>query len=77
MIVSFAMPRDSYFEFVVDDEAPAFNPLEAPELAALSPDEETRVGGQGIRLVRQFADAVEYQPKASGNRLRMGFSSAK
>jgi hypothetical protein len=35
------------------------------------------VGGQGIRLVRQFADAVEYQPKASGNRLRMGFSAAK
>jgi len=77
VLVSFTMPRDSYFEFVVDDEARPFNPLDAPELGALSPDEETRVGGQGIRLVRQFADAVEYQPKAIGNRLRMGFSAAK
>jgi len=75
VLVSF-MPRDSYFEFVVDDEAPHFNPLDAAELSALGPDEEIRVGGQGIRLVRQFADDVEYEPKPGGNRLRLGFSAA-
>jgi len=76
VLVSFRIPRDCYFEFVVDDEAPRFNPLDAAELSALSPGEEIRIGGQGIRLVRQFADDVEYQPKPSGNRLRMGFSGA-
>ena len=76
VLVSFTIPRDNYFEFVVDDEAPRFNPLDAPELSPLSPDEEIRIGGQGIRLVRQFANAVEYQPKPRGNRLCMGFSGS-
>lgn len=76
VIVRFAMPRSSYFEFVVDDDAPRYNPLDAPELQALDPDDEIRIGGQGIRLVRQFADVVEYEPTPSGNRLRMGFSAA-
>src|SRR5579862_5839115 len=29
VIVRFAMPRSSYFEFVVDDDAPRYNPLDA------------------------------------------------
>jgi serine/threonine-protein kinase RsbW len=75
VVVSFARPRDGYFEFVVDDEAPRFNPLDAPELQPLSADEEIRVGGQGIRLVRQFANNVEYEATSAGNRLRLGFSA--
>jgi serine/threonine-protein kinase RsbW len=74
--VSFATPRDSYFEFVVEDEAPPFNPLEAPDLKAINPEDDTRIGGQGIRLLREFANTVEYEPTPDGNRLRISFSSA-
>ena len=48
--VRFAMPQEGYFVFVVDDEGPRFNPLDAPELPALDPRDEVRVGGQGIRF---------------------------
>jgi anti-sigma regulatory factor (Ser/Thr protein kinase) len=77
VVVQFAMPRDGYFEFAVEDEAPRFNPLDAPELSALDPEDETRVGGQGIRLVRQFANSVEYEPTPRGNRMRLGFSAVE
>lgn len=74
--VVFAMPRSGYFEFVVEDEAPHFNPLAAPALEAVSTEQAIRVGGQGIRLLRQFADSVEYESTPRGNRLRIGFSVA-
>jgi anti-sigma regulatory factor (Ser/Thr protein kinase) len=76
VVIRFVMPHDKYFEFVVEDEAPRFNPLDAPDLKALNAEDDARVGGQGIRLLREFADAVEYEPMPSGNRLRIGFSSA-
>jgi anti-sigma regulatory factor (Ser/Thr protein kinase) len=72
IILHFAMPRDGYFVVMVDDEAPYFNLLDAPELPMVSPNED-RVGGLGIRLLRQFADVLEYEPMPTGNRLRMGF----
>ncbi|MFZ3201460.1 MAG: ATP-binding protein [Candidatus Acidiferrales bacterium] len=74
--VRFTTPREGYCVIVVEDEAPRFNPLDAPELPALGPGEEFRVGGQGIRLLRRFAETLEYEPTANGNRLRMGFSTA-
>jgi anti-sigma regulatory factor (Ser/Thr protein kinase) len=73
--VRFTMPRDSYFEFVIEDEAPHFNPLDAPPLPAINATEETRIGGQGIRFLREFSDALEYEPTPMGNRLRIGFSA--
>lgn len=76
-VVQFSNPRENYFVFVVEDDAPPFNPVDSPELPAVSSLDETRVGGQGIRLMRQFADALEYEPTPTGNRLRIGFSAAK
>jgi len=76
VIVSFTMPREGRFILVIEDEAPQFNPLDAPELPALDPHQEIRVGGQGIRLLRRFADTLEYEPTPTGNRLRIGFSAA-
>jgi len=73
--VKFMTHRGGYLVFVIDDEAPPFNPLEAPEMAALNPREEVRVGGQGIRFLRHFSDTLEYERLAGGNRLRIGFSS--
>ena len=69
-------PRENYFVFVVEDDAPPYNPVDSPELPALSSLDEVRVGGQGIRLMRQFADALEYKPTPTGNRLSIGFSTA-
>jgi serine/threonine-protein kinase RsbW len=77
IMVRFTMPGESYFKFVIDDEAPRFNPLDAPELPALSSGEGSRVGGQGIRFLRHFADDLEYEPTPTGNRLSIGFSAKK
>jgi serine/threonine-protein kinase RsbW len=74
--VLFASPRDDYFVLVVEDEAPPFNLVESPELPGLSSLENTPIGGQGIRLLRRFADALEYQATPTGNRLSIGFSAA-
>lgn len=74
--VRFASPRKDYFVFVVEDEAPPFNPVISPELPAASSPDEVRVGGRGIRLLRRFADTLEYQSTPTGNRLSIGFSAA-
>jgi serine/threonine-protein kinase RsbW len=75
--VRFTMPGSGYFKFVIEDQAPRFNPLDSPEQPAMSPDEENRIGGQGIRFLRHFADALEYEATPTGNRLSIGFSAAK
>jgi serine/threonine-protein kinase RsbW len=74
--IHFANPRKDYFVFIVEDESPPFNPVTSPELPALSSHDKIRVGGQGIRLLRRFADALEYQSTPSGNRLSIGFTAA-
>jgi len=77
MTIDFAIPRASFFLFTVEDRAPHFNPLEAPEKTALHPDKEFRVGGQGIRFLRRFADLLEYDALPAGNRMRLGFGEAE
>jgi anti-sigma regulatory factor (Ser/Thr protein kinase) len=74
--VRFTAPRDDYFVLVVEDQAPPFNPVAAPELPPVSACEDASVGGQGIRLLRRFADALEYQATPTGNRLSIGFAAA-
>ena len=55
--------------FMVEDDAPHFNPLEQTELPAISPD-YLEVGGQGIRLMRAFATWLFYDETPTGNRLQ-------
>jgi anti-sigma regulatory factor (Ser/Thr protein kinase) len=74
--IQFTVPRQDYFMIVVEDSAPPFNPMDAPELPGLNPLDDRQVGGQGIRLLRRFADALEYQLTPIGNRLSIGFSAA-
>jgi serine/threonine-protein kinase RsbW len=74
--VHFASPGKDNFVFVVEDEAPPFNPVDGPEPPALNPLDETHIGGQGIRLLRRFADALEYRATPTGNRLSIGFTAA-
>lgn len=74
MLVRFSSsPRDGYFIFVVEDEARFFDPLAVPEPPAPRSIDEARVGGNGLRLLRHFADTLEYQATPTGNRLTMGF----
>jgi serine/threonine-protein kinase RsbW len=81
VMVNFSEPRKGYFVFAVEDNSPHFNPLEQEELPKIGPGEPERIGGQGIRLIKSFADSLEYEEVEGGNRLRMGFgdggSSAK
>jgi serine/threonine-protein kinase RsbW len=74
--VQFVNPREGNFVFVVEDEAPPFNPVVVPKLPAMGSIEEVQVGGQGIRLLRKFADTLEYQATPAGNRLSIGFSAS-
>jgi serine/threonine-protein kinase RsbW len=73
--VQFTCPRQDYFVLVVEDGAPPFNPLNSPELPALNSVNEIPVGGQGIRLLKRFADALEYAATPTGNVLRIGFTA--
>jgi anti-sigma regulatory factor (Ser/Thr protein kinase) len=71
--VRFAMRSQNLFEFIVEDEARHFNPLDAP-----APDIKgtPRVGGQGVHFLRHFTQNLEYTMMPKGNRLRMVFSIA-
>jgi anti-sigma regulatory factor (Ser/Thr protein kinase) len=65
-------PLQDRFVLTVEDEAPPFNPVEAPESPMVSPGNDG-IGGQGIRLLHNFASTLEYQPTPCGNRLKIGF----
>jgi serine/threonine-protein kinase RsbW len=55
----------------VEDDAPLFNPLDAPPADTSSPLEQRRAGGVGIELVRSLLESVRYEHTGSRNRLTM------
>jgi anti-sigma regulatory factor (Ser/Thr protein kinase) len=61
--------------FVVEDQADPFVPPEPAEQPSGPPPslEDIVPGGNGIRLMRQFATAVTYEPLPAGNRLTLVF----
>jgi anti-sigma regulatory factor (Ser/Thr protein kinase) len=67
-------PHPGHCVFTVEDDATPFNPLAPPALPAIGPD-PGQLGGQGIRLLRGFADTLEYEAKPGGNRLYIGFAN--
>jgi serine/threonine-protein kinase RsbW len=69
-----ALPKSILF--VVDDEAPPFNPLARQPTPLPSTLDEVRIGGNGIRFLHQFAQTLTYESTPSGNRLRIGFSAS-
>lgn len=71
--IEFTMAQSGLFVLAIDDEAPLFNPLEAPVPLMASTIRDLQVGGQGIHLLRQFADDLKYEATPSGNRLSIGF----
>jgi anti-sigma regulatory factor (Ser/Thr protein kinase) len=76
VIVSYIEPQPGHYLFTVEDDATPFDPLAPPALPAIGLEDSGQLGGQGIRLLRGFADTLEYEAKPGGNRLRIGFSNA-
>ncbi len=71
--IVYSMPGPGVFQFVLADEAPHFNPVEAVLPPVPSSLDDLPVGGQGIRLMRQFADSLQYEAMPNGNRLCLIF----
>lgn len=75
--IEFSMGPEGRVSFVIEDTAPHFRPFD-PEAPAVEPSlvplEEIVPGGQGIPLMRKFADAVNWEPLPKGNRLTLVFS---
>jgi serine/threonine-protein kinase RsbW len=55
----------------LEDDAKAFDPLQAPEPKLDQPIEERKIGGLGIHLVRSIMDEVSYQRIDNKNILSM------
>ena len=76
IVVGYTMPDAGVFQFVVDDQAPHFNTVTAQEPPIPKSLDDLQVGGQGIRLLRRFADDLKYEATPSGNRLSISFLSS-
>jgi anti-sigma regulatory factor (Ser/Thr protein kinase) len=55
----------------IEDDATAFNPLEAPTPNLALPVEQKPIGSLGIYLMRTVMDRVEYERKGTKNILRL------
>jgi serine/threonine-protein kinase RsbW len=73
LTIEFSRVRDGRLVFTIEDFAPLFNPLLAPEMPLLDANGEPALGGRGIRLLRAFAHKLEHERTAAGNRLRISF----
>ncbi|WP_027366625.1 ATP-binding protein [Desulfocurvibacter africanus] len=62
------------FLLVIEDHGPAFNPLERPSPDVLASMDERQVGGLGIFLAQEMADALSYQRADDRNSLMAAFS---
>jgi anti-sigma regulatory factor (Ser/Thr protein kinase) len=74
--IEFSRSREGRLVFTIEDFAPPFNPLLAPEMPLVDTGGEPAIGGRGIRLLRAFAHTLEHERTAAGNRLHIGFTEA-
>jgi serine/threonine-protein kinase RsbW len=75
--IEFTRPREGQLVFTIEDFAPPFDPLLAPEMPLFDTGGELAIGGRGIRLLRGFAHTLEHERTARGNRLHIGFTEAR
>ena len=75
--IEFSRLGEGQLLFTIEDFAPPFNPLLAPEMPLVDTGGEPAIGGRGIRLLRAFAHTLEHERTAAGNRLRIGFTGAR
>ena len=71
--------RPGVLEFIIEDQAPPFDPLALPETdpgPAPASIDEFPLGGLGIGFMRKFAGSLAYQRLPNGNQLSIGFPLA-
>ena len=56
---------------IVDDDAPAYDPLSRPEVDTSFPIEDRPIGGLGVHLVRKLMDTARYERRDGHNRLTL------
>jgi len=67
-----AVRQDRALAIHLRDDAPAYNPLDAPVPALDKVLEDRPVGGMGVLLIRQNTDGVYYRPRnGRGNQLTL------
>ena len=66
-------PVPGGLELRLVDEGPPFNPLEAPGPKAVTDIASQRIGGLGIHLMRNMADALRYRREKGRNVLTLCF----
>lgn len=77
IVARYATAQDGSYLIVIDDEAPAFDPVTSEETPVNEIPNGARAGGLGLRLVRSFANNLSYERTASGNRLSIGFRAGE
>jgi serine/threonine-protein kinase RsbW len=68
--VTFSVRHQTLDVQMIDDGNP-FNPLEAPAPDLSLPAEDRPIGGLGLHLLRELADAVSYERRDGKNVLRL------
>lgn len=59
----------------VEDNGPAFNPLDLPEQARFATLEDAVLGGQGIPLIKRLPTSVRYDRTGAHNRISAVFAA--
>jgi anti-sigma regulatory factor (Ser/Thr protein kinase) len=65
------VPEPEALRVIVEDRCSAFDPLKVPAAQIPTGLEDARVGGLGIHLMRQYAQAIEYERRDGTNRLML------
>ncbi len=73
LMIRHRINREGSFTLVVEDQAPQFNPLLFSDPPVPQSLEEISRGGHGIKLLKQFADTIDYEPMSNGNRITITF----
>ena len=55
----------------IEDDGRPFDPLTVPDADVRGPIQERSIGGLGLHLVRQMADAMDYSRTGGKNRLQV------
>jgi anti-sigma regulatory factor (Ser/Thr protein kinase) len=65
--IEFELLPDDVFAMTVSDDAPAFDPRQAPEPDTTSPLEERPIGGLGITILKGLMDRIDYERRGDRN----------
>lgn len=68
---------EKHVALIIEDDGPAFDPLQKESPVAPTSLDTASIGGLGIHLVRQFAHACHYERRNHSNRLEVYFGEVE